>query len=355
MHDLLVTQLVEHYHLNKPQLVHLGTVWNTTYRITEADGACYNLRLCHPRIQDQSSLLAELAFVAYITKYQHLRVPQPIVKRRGELVTSITTSDGQQLCCLFSWIEGHEARGRLSPSIMEQIGRSMAMLHIAAQAYPFPTPGDGFREGYCYDEGLVSSHSEWIMQHATTLGNERVVLLQTAVAYLLTALASIGKSRANYGVIHADLHLGDFIVTGDTIAVIDFDQVGRGHFCYDIALLMIELLHEEPSILARIGTASKRAIKQLRHCLIPKNTSSSHLHLGSIWFFWMPTIIRGRQQDAHSMGIAWMQPMSRFVVGWRTIRSSTSRKAANEAARHRYWRALPANPPINLIASGVRI
>jgi hypothetical protein len=38
MHELLVTQLVEYYQLNDPQLVHLGTVWNTTYRITEADG-----------------------------------------------------------------------------------------------------------------------------------------------------------------------------------------------------------------------------------------------------------------------------------------------------------------------------
>jgi Ser/Thr protein kinase RdoA (MazF antagonist) len=246
MHELLVTQLVEHYQLNDPQLVHLGTVWNTTYRITELDGACYNLRLCNPRFQDQSSLLAELAFVAFITKHHQLCVPQPIANRKGELVTPTTTSDGQQLCCLFSWIEGHEARGRLSSSIMEQIGRSMAMLHVAAQAYPFPTPGDGFREGYCYDEVLVQAHREWIAHHAAALGSERVTLLYAAVEHVLSALAAVGKNRATYGVIHADLHPGNFIVDGDAVAVIDFDQVGRGHFCYDIALLMVELLREEP-------------------------------------------------------------------------------------------------------------
>ena len=54
----------------------------------------------------------------------------------------------------------------------------------------------------------------------------------------------IDKTPQTYGFIHADLHPGNFIVNDRDIAIIDFDQLGRGHFCYDMAVMMVELFDE---------------------------------------------------------------------------------------------------------------
>jgi len=66
--------------------------------------------------------------------------------------------------------------------------------------------------------------------------------------YVVTQLDQVGKDRADYGLIHSDLHFGNFLVQRavhqDQVSVIDFDQLGWGHYNFDIACVMIELQDE---------------------------------------------------------------------------------------------------------------
>ncbi len=247
----LPAQILAQYSLIQPQIVHLGTLWNSTYRVTSEDGTRYNLRVCNPRFQDRRCLHDELVFLDFVAKRQQVRVPQPVLNRHKEFVTVVSTPDGDRLSCLFTWIEGQDARSRLSHPVLSQMGQSVAFLHEAAQAYAFPSEGDGFRESYRYDEKLILSHREWIAERAGEIGSERVSLLHKAIDNVLAALTVIGKHRDTYGFIHGDLHLGNFIVQGEEVYVIDFDQLGRGHFCYDIATLMVDLLDEAADFAAR--------------------------------------------------------------------------------------------------------
>jgi len=221
-------------------------LWNTTYRVVAEDGTSYNLRVCNPNVQDRQSLHDELTFLDFVTKRRQVGVPQPVSNRHGEFVTVVSTPEGDRLSCLFTWIEGQEARDKLSHSVLYRMGQSVAFLHEAAKAYAFPSDGDGFRESYHYDDKLLLSHHKWIAECATELGSERVVLLHKAIDDVLAAFTSIGKPRDNYGFIHGDLHLGNFVVQGEEVCVIDFDQLGRGHFCYDIATLMCDLQQDGP-------------------------------------------------------------------------------------------------------------
>lgn len=77
----------------------------------------------------------------------------------------------------------------------------MAHLHQTAHAYPFPTAGDGLREGYCYDEVLIQVHHSWIDERAALIGHAQVELLRDAVNYLLEMLATCAKRRDTYGII----------------------------------------------------------------------------------------------------------------------------------------------------------
>ncbi len=249
--ERLVAHILAQYPLAQPQITHLGTLWNTTYRVAAEDGTRYNLRVCNPRFQDCQDLHDELVFLDFVAKRGQVQVPQPVLNRHKEFVTVVPTPDGDRLSCLFTWIEGQEARGRLSHSVLYQMGQSVAFLHEAAKAYAFPSEGDGFRESYCYDDKLVRSHREWIAERADEIGSERVSLLYKVIDDVLAALTVTGKHWDNYGFIHGDLHLGNFIVQGEQVCVIDFDQLGRGHFCYDIATLMVDLLDEPGDFDAR--------------------------------------------------------------------------------------------------------
>lgn len=247
----LPAQILAQYPLRQPQITHLGTLWNTTYRVVAEDGTRYNLRVCNPSVQDRQGLHDELAFLDFVANRGQVGVPQSVLNRHNEFVTVVLTPGGNRLSCLFTWIEGQEARGQLSHAVLNQMGQSVAFLHAAAQAYAFPAEGDGFRESYAYDDKLLLTHYEWIAERAAEIGSERVALLHNAIDGVLAALTDTGKRRENYGFIHGDLHLGNFIVQGERAYVIDFDQLGRGHFCYDIATVMVDLLDEPGDFDAR--------------------------------------------------------------------------------------------------------
>lgn len=249
--EQLIAQILAQYPLAQPHITHLGTLWNTTYRVMAEDGTRYNLRVCNPRFQDRRFLRDELIFLDFVARRGQVGVPQPVRNRHNELATVVSTPEGDHLSCLFTWIEGQEARGRLSHSVLYQMGQSVAFLHEAAQAYTFPSEGDGFRESYHYDDKLILSHREWIAECAAEIGSERVALLYKAIDDVLAAFTDTGKRRDNYGFIHGDLHLGNFIVQRERVCVIDFDQLGRGHFCYDIATLMVDLQDEPGDFAAR--------------------------------------------------------------------------------------------------------
>jgi len=84
-------------------------------------------------------------------------------------------------------------------------------------------------------------HRNWIEQHRHTIGTEHVELLDRAIDYVLAAMDRIGTTPATYGMIHADLSFGNLLMHEGEIYLIDFEQLGRGHYLYDFAVLWREL------------------------------------------------------------------------------------------------------------------
>ena len=242
--DDLQSVLVQ-YDLAIAQTLLLQDQWNITYQVIATGGAKYNLRICGAEFQDRQCLEDELAFVDFVTQNGQVRAPTPVRNRKCEFVTILEGSTPRQ-CCLYEWIEGEPARGRLTPATMRQMGAATACLHAAAQAFRFPLPDDGFRNDYAFDETLVRQHRDWIARKRDLISVERVALLHRAIDYVLEHFKPLEKQRLTYGFIHADLHPGNFILSPGRadVAVIDFDQLGRGHFCYDLAVMMVELVDE---------------------------------------------------------------------------------------------------------------
>ncbi|MEZ4833766.1 MAG: phosphotransferase [Caldilineaceae bacterium] len=232
------------YDITVSSITRMDTLWNTMLRLRSDDGKEYALRLCNSAIRDIKLIRQEIAFIRHVASFADIQVPVSIPTREGDEIATVYVDEDPTFACMFEWIEGEDLRGRASVETARLIGRATACLHRAARTYPFPVSGDGMRESYRWDEGLVSEHHAWIDQRDAVIGPERSTLLHKIVDQVAAQLTAIPKTRDTYGMIHADLHQGNFIEHDGVVAVIDFDQLGRGHFAYDLANVRTELKSE---------------------------------------------------------------------------------------------------------------
>jgi Ser/Thr protein kinase RdoA (MazF antagonist) len=243
----LLHQMLARYGLAHAETVLLQSLNNQVYRVEDDSGRRFSLRICPAHIQSRQPLEDELAWLNFLAGAGQVHAPQPVRNQQGDWLTAVATAEGERLGCLFAWVEGVEASRRLAEPVLYAIGRVVASLHQAAKQFSFPAADNTFRGDYRYDRTLTVSHRDWIALHQAEIGPENTHLLYRAVDWVTAAMDRIGTTPENYGFIHADLHLGNFLVHGDRVSVIDFDQLGRGHFLYDLAGLAVELLNEPSS------------------------------------------------------------------------------------------------------------
>lgn len=237
----LLPAILHAYRLSDATPVLLQDTRNSIYRLDTADRR-YVVRICPDHATIHADLEDEVTWLTYVAQRHLVRVPTPVQNQQGAFITSIDAAGNPFLCCVFEWIEGETASRALSEATCYQIGHAIAQLHQLAKEWIFPTKDVRFRSDYCYDSSLIESHRVWIDTHHKTIGAEQTALVHSAVDYVLHGFDRVGETVANFGFIHADLHLGNFLVHNERIAVIDFDQLGRGHYCYDLAVVLVELL-----------------------------------------------------------------------------------------------------------------
>lgn len=247
----LLHQVLERYGLASASVTPLHSYNNQVYRVELADRQRFSLRICGFLNMQLRSMEDEMRWLDFVAQHNPRLAPRPIANQQGEMVTVIATPAGDRLACLFDWIEGSELGGAVTPADLAKIGRLVAALHNITRQFPFPNADNDFHSDYCYDQSMMHQHRQWIAHHRETIGSERVALLDRAIDTVLAAMNGIGTTSANFGMIHADLHFANLLVQDNEIYLIDFEQLGRGHFCYDLAVLWSELQTEAGDFASR--------------------------------------------------------------------------------------------------------
>jgi Ser/Thr protein kinase RdoA (MazF antagonist) len=108
-----------------------------------------------------------------------------------------------------------------------------ARLHWQVAACAHPT---GFFRPMLDDAALLDPRGAWgDWRHGPGLDAGGRALLERAEKALRHVLASYGRGPDRFGLIHADMRLGNLLVDGDRICLIDFDDSGFSWFGYDFA------------------------------------------------------------------------------------------------------------------------
>lgn len=210
-----------------------GGHYTHVYRFSK-DGADFVLRLM-PRGEDQEliHLQATVHWLQYLVEGGAL-VPEPAPTKNGSRVESILHEGQEWLVMTVSLAPGILAENlgldRWDPLLFQELGRTVGTVHALSRKY---IPPAGLRRPDW--DASVNLFNHPAPEH------EWLACKQAAV---LDRIRKLPRGGEDYGMIHADLHFGNFIIDFSTrsITLIDFDDCAYGWFVMDLAVLLFDIL-----------------------------------------------------------------------------------------------------------------
>ena len=219
---------------------------NIAFRVADANGKLYVLRLHRPWYHTIDELIAEQVWTAALLD-AGVDVPVPVKTREGNGYALVDVVGEQRPAGLLEWVEGAPLdaaiEGEAEDASLERLcghfaalGEIMAAIHNQATAWSLPP---GFARHAFDADGFVGERPFWgrfwESPHLDVAERHRLQSLRKPIHDILSAY---GKERGTYSLIHADLHPGNVIVAGPRLHVIDFDDAGFGWHQYDIAVAL---------------------------------------------------------------------------------------------------------------------
>ncbi len=220
----------------------LGHAENTTFRARGPDGD-FLLRIHRPGYQTPESIASELEWLAALRRDTQLVVPRPVVTDAGAVLSVGARGVEPRSVVAFEWIDGRFSR-RYSVRSMRRLGRFMAELHEHATTFQ---PSADFARRHWAREGMLGGDPSAQLH---LLPARHRSLFESATRLAESGVATLEFGATNFGLIHADLHRGNFLMHRGELAAIDFDDCGFGPFLYDLAVALHgpSLLPEFPEL-----------------------------------------------------------------------------------------------------------
>ena len=216
---------------------------NTTFLVTARDPdketlEKFVLRVNRPGYQEPVDIVSETDWLQALRVEAKLRVPQVVLSRTGEPIVgaSATGVPETRSCVLFRWIGGRFLHRSLRSIHLKRAGRTLAQIHRHGSTWRRP-PGFS-RKTWNVDllRGGETGTDETAFWNLLNRTEHQAA--QGAFRSIEGVMSKLGKTKKTYGLIHADFHQGNYLHTAGTIAVIDFDDFGWGHYAYDIAVAL---------------------------------------------------------------------------------------------------------------------
>lgn len=185
------------------------------------------LRITHSSHRSKDEIIAELDWMNYLHK-QKVNCPEAFTSSNNQLIEDLPASDGSFFyACLFSKVPGSRVKIK-SPVFNNQLfhawGKAIAQMHAVTKEYE-PSKEIKLRPSW-EDEELLNIE--------TYVPNENEIIKNTKL--LIKELKSLPRTKDNFGLIHSDIHSGNFFYDGECVHVFDFDDCSYHWFASDIAI-----------------------------------------------------------------------------------------------------------------------
>jgi len=237
-------------HLQGAALRLLNHSENHTFLLETRQGERFTLRVHRPDYQNPASIESELAWLTALRHDTDLPIPEPVPGQNGALLQQFATPAGERRhAVLFRFIAGREPRiGEDLTSLFKILGDYAAQLHNHVASWKRPA---GFARQAWSAATILEADGLWgDWRVAPGVTPEIRAILDRLDRELCRRLAAYGQGPERYGLVHADMRLGNLLVDGKRVSLIDFDDCGFCWFAYDFAAAVS--FHETHNILPEL-------------------------------------------------------------------------------------------------------
>lgn len=236
--DDVLKEIASLYGIKKDDLYFVGGFENFIFGF-EKNEKSYIVRISHSSHRTIDEIKSEIDFIFYLSN-NNADVSTPIFTINNELVERVDCSDGSYfIICAFTKAEGEApSRQTASDALFYNYGKTIGKFHKLTKDYKLAS---GLKKRYTWDEDILLKNA-----HKYLKVEDKVIL--DKLNDLIEKINQIEKTNNNFGLIHTDIHFGNFFVKDDKLVVFDFDDVSYQYFVSDIAIALFYLtfmLNEE--------------------------------------------------------------------------------------------------------------
>ncbi len=272
----IASYLAKHYGLAEPvELRELERGANRNFLVT-SQGQRYVYRIYTDHdfyVRNPKAYRYELDLLAYLREYK-LAVPEPVTRLDGERLsvmgaatdshtgrpsdplTSIPRSgpsidspadppDTPRCGALFRFFEGEEHvtwHPEVNEPVVISFGSSVAEIHQQSDQFSRPYCRHYFDLQYLLDGPLQTLES--ILKKRR---GEDLTFFKEYADHMRRQISKLGKGKDIYGLIHADLHVGNILYHHENgYCILDFDQCAFGWRAYDVATFKYNIMETVP-------------------------------------------------------------------------------------------------------------
>jgi Ser/Thr protein kinase RdoA (MazF antagonist) len=198
----------------------------------EKGGENHVLRISHSLRRTSDLIQGEIEWLNYLVT-NGVPAARAVPSERGNLVEPIPLEDGEHFTAVsFEWASGdHSTRADWDNGLAVKLGRIVGRMHALTK--DFRPSQARFRRPEWYED--LEGSAERFLPSSEVMVIEKFNQL---VAYL----HALPRGRDSYGLIHVDVHGGNFFVKDGQITLFDFDDCQYAWFAYDIAMALFYVL-----------------------------------------------------------------------------------------------------------------
>ncbi|MFD2045462.1 phosphotransferase enzyme family protein [Ornithinibacillus salinisoli] len=233
----VMDQAIDRFSVQK-EYKKLGDFENYVFEVYKKDTP-YILRITHSSHRSEEEVISELDWMNYLYR-AGVNVPRTYESVDGLHVVTIPAEDGSFFyCSLFSKAKGEPIRvndERFNSELFFAWGKAIGKMHYATKTYVRNEKVT--RRPYWHEDDLIPIENYISKEEETVIQNTK---------QLINQLIELPQTKENFGLLHTDIHSGNFFFDGSEIHIFDFDDCCYHWFCSDIAIpLYYSVLYRYP-------------------------------------------------------------------------------------------------------------
>ena len=240
-YDCVAQTALESYGMIPERFHFLAHSESVTFCIETSSGK-FLLRIHQPVAQNQDNgwqkpevIESELLWLSALHNETSIAVQKPVKNLDDRWVTQVLVDESADrfYCSLLHWLEGEVMSVQPTSQQAYRLGTVLARLH--QHSHQWQLPQNFVRPAY------DRSRLQWALSelHRAVLPGlislEDYTLFQAAADQIDATMDGLCRDRDRWGLIHADLHDGNYLLHNDEIRPIDFSRCGFDYYLYDVA------------------------------------------------------------------------------------------------------------------------